>query len=77
MLARWHNSSHVSTTDWQRPSMNLSEAVRLGLERLIDRCRRDEIGRNIARGYRELPQDEAEVAWADESTARMIADEPW
>jgi len=54
-----------------------SEAVRLGLERLIDRCRRDEIGRNIARGYRELPQDEAEVAWADESTARMIADEPW
>lgn len=56
---------------------NRSEAVRLGLERLIDRCRRDEIGAKIARGYREHPQDEAEVAWADESSARMIADEPW
>jgi len=54
-----------------------SEAVRLGLERLVDRCRRDEIGARIARGYRDLPQDEAEVGWADESSVRMIAEEPW
>jgi Arc/MetJ-type ribon-helix-helix transcriptional regulator len=54
-----------------------SEAVRLGLERLVDRCRRDEIGSTIARGYRDRPQDEAEVAWADESSMRMIAEEPW
>ncbi len=54
-----------------------SEAVRLGLERLVDRCRRDEIGARIARGYRECPQSEAEVAWADVSSVRMISEEPW
>ncbi len=54
-----------------------SEAVRLGLEQLVDRFRRDEIGARIANGYRALPQSEAEVAWADESSARMIAEEPW
>lgn len=54
-----------------------SEAVRLGLERLVDRFRRDEIGAQIARGYREQPQSAAEVAWADESSVRMIAEEPW
>jgi len=54
-----------------------SEAVRVGLERLVDRCRRDEIGARIARGYRERPQSDAEVAWADESSVRMIAEEPW
>jgi len=54
-----------------------SEAVRLGLERLVDRCRRDEIGAAIARGYRNRPQDESEVAWADESSVRMIAEESW
>jgi Arc/MetJ-type ribon-helix-helix transcriptional regulator len=54
-----------------------SEAVRLGLERLVDRFRRDEIGARIANGYRAHPQSEAEVAWADQSSARMIAEEPW
>jgi Arc/MetJ-type ribon-helix-helix transcriptional regulator len=54
-----------------------SEAVRLGLERLVDRCRREAIGAQIARGYREHPQRDAEVAWADASSVRMIAEEPW
>jgi Arc/MetJ-type ribon-helix-helix transcriptional regulator len=54
-----------------------SEAVRLGLERLIDRHRRDEIGARIAASYRARPQADDEVGWADESTAQMIADEPW
>jgi Arc/MetJ-type ribon-helix-helix transcriptional regulator len=54
-----------------------SEAVRLGLERLVDRFRRDEIGARIAEGYRSRPQRETEVGWADESSARMIAEEPW
>jgi hypothetical protein len=51
--------------------------VRLGLERLVDRCRRDEIGSLIAEGYRARPQSEAAVGWADESSLRMIAEEPW
>jgi Arc/MetJ-type ribon-helix-helix transcriptional regulator len=54
-----------------------SEAVRVGLERLVDRYRRDEIGARIADGYRVRPQGESEVAWADEASVRMIAEEPW
>ena len=54
-----------------------SEAVRLGLEQLVDRCRREEIGARIVNGYRRHPQDDAEVGWVDESSVRMIADEPW
>jgi len=54
-----------------------SEAVRLALEQLVDRCRREEIGAQIVRGYRERPQDDMEIAWADESSVRMIAEEPW
>ncbi len=54
-----------------------SEAVRLGLEQLVDRRRRQEIGEKIATGYRARPQTDAEVGWADESTVRMISEEPW
>lgn len=54
-----------------------SDAVRLGLQQLLDRHRRSEIGAQISNGYRTLPQSEDEVSWADESSRRMIADEPW
>ncbi len=54
-----------------------SEAVRLGLERLIDRHRRSQIGARIVEGYRATPQDDAEVGWADASSVRMIVEEPW
>ncbi len=56
---------------------NRSEAVRLGLQRLIDRHRRDRIGARIVEGYQARPQREAEVGWADEATWRMVAEEPW
>lgn len=54
-----------------------SDAVRLGLEALVDRHRRQTIAAEIVEGYRRLPQSEEEVGWADDSTRRMIADEPW
>jgi Arc/MetJ-type ribon-helix-helix transcriptional regulator len=54
-----------------------SDAVRLGLRQLVDRYRREQIASSIVAGYRRQPQSDAEVGWADESTARMIADEPW
>ena len=54
-----------------------SEAVRVGLQRLIDRHRRDQIGARIREGYTTRPQDDGEVGWSDAATARMIADEPW
>ena len=60
-------------------TLECSRAVRkpYGLVCSVDRCRRDEIGASIARGYRERPQGESEVGWADESSVRMIAEEPW
>lgn len=54
-----------------------SEAVRRALGQLVERERRAEIGRRITEEYRQRPQTEAEVGWADEATARMIAEEPW
>lgn len=54
-----------------------SAAVRLGLERVVDRHRRDTLGARIAEGYRSRPQTDAEVGWLDQSSVRMIADEPW
>ena len=54
-----------------------SEAVRLGLEMLVEGRRRERIGAAIVRGYAARPQTEAEVGWADEATRRMIAEEPW
>jgi Arc/MetJ-type ribon-helix-helix transcriptional regulator len=54
-----------------------SEAVRFGLERLVDRYRRDQIGARIVEGYRAQPQTDAEVGWADEASIRMITEEPW
>jgi Arc/MetJ-type ribon-helix-helix transcriptional regulator len=54
-----------------------SEAVRLGLERLVERFRRDRIGAEIVEGYRRWPQGDAEVGWADAATRRMIRDESW
>lgn len=54
-----------------------SEAVRRGLRALIDEYRRGRVAEAIIMGYRETPQTEGEVGWADEATVRMIADEPW
>ena len=54
-----------------------SEAVRTGLEELIDRHRRRGIGEAIVAGYTRTPQSEDELGWSDDATRRMIADEPW
>jgi len=54
-----------------------SDVVRAGLEAVVDRARRDAIGRAIADGYRRTPQDEDDLAWADAATSAMIAEEPW
>ncbi len=54
-----------------------SEAVRLGLQRLVERHRRTQVGARIADGYQRIPQTEAEVGWADVSSIHMISEEPW
>ena len=54
-----------------------SEAVRLGLERLVDELEREEVGRQIVEGYRRIPLTEEELGWAEESLEEMISEEPW
>jgi Arc/MetJ-type ribon-helix-helix transcriptional regulator len=54
-----------------------SDAVRAGLEAVVERERRDAIGRAIVAGYRETPQDQDDLAWPDTATSAMIAEEPW
>ena len=54
-----------------------SEAVRLGLERLVDRERRRRIGQAIVDGYTRMPQTDDELPWTDEDTRKMIEEEPW
>jgi len=54
-----------------------SDAVRAGLEVIVERERRDAIGRSIVDGYRRIPQDADDLAWPDANTAAMIAEEPW
>jgi Arc/MetJ-type ribon-helix-helix transcriptional regulator len=54
-----------------------SEAVRVALDRLIDRHRRDQIGAQIVEGYRRIPQIEDEGGWSDAASRAMIAEEPW
>jgi len=54
-----------------------SEAVRLGLERLVDEHRRRQVGAEIVSAYRRLPQTEDELAGLDEATRGLINEEPW
>jgi Arc/MetJ-type ribon-helix-helix transcriptional regulator len=54
-----------------------SDAIRRGLEQLIDLHRRQRTAEAIVRGYREHPQTDDEVGWVDAATVGMIGDEPW
>lgn len=54
-----------------------SDAVRAGLEVVVERERRAAVGRAIVDGYRRIPQDDDDLAWPDAATAAMIAEEPW
>lgn len=54
-----------------------SEAVRRGLEALVEQHRRARIGAEIVAGYERLPQSEDDGEWTDEATRQMIAEEPW
>jgi Arc/MetJ-type ribon-helix-helix transcriptional regulator len=54
-----------------------SDAVRLGLRRLVDTHRRRRVGDAIVAGYEAQPQRAGEIGWADEATIAMIAEESW
>ena len=86
MLNAWRNWSPASARSWRAEVDELvaggvvesrSAAVRLGLRRIVDEHRRRRIGDAIVAGYVAQPQATGEVAWADEATIAMIAEEPW
>jgi Arc/MetJ-type ribon-helix-helix transcriptional regulator len=54
-----------------------SDAVRIGLERLIDEHRRQRIGTAIADAYRRQPQTSDELGGLDQATRALIEAEPW
>ena len=54
-----------------------SDAVRRGLQALIEQTRRRRTAEAIIAGYTDQPQTNDDVAWADQATMQMIADEPW
>jgi len=55
----------------------ITEAVRRGLQVLLDQARRRRLADKIIRGYEAIPQSLEEWGWADEATVRVIGDEPW
>lgn len=79
MVARLDDELASAVDDLVRRGVvaSRSEAIRVGLERLIDGDRRRRIGEQIAAGYVAAPQTDADSGWADVATVRMIAEEPW
>ena len=56
---------------------NRSEAVRLGLERLVEEHRRRRVGAEIVAAYRRRPQTDEELAGLDQATRALVTEEPW
>jgi Arc/MetJ-type ribon-helix-helix transcriptional regulator len=54
-----------------------SEAVRMGLERLLEERRRRRIGDEIVSGYTRHPETDEELAQAEQATRALIEEEPW
>ncbi len=54
-----------------------SEAVRLGLEQLVEGARRARIAADIVEGYRRTPQSAGELRRADEGLHALLAEESW
>ena len=54
-----------------------SDAVRLGLEALVERHRRQRTAHAIVDAYRRHPQDDDELAGLDEATRALVREEPW
>jgi Arc/MetJ-type ribon-helix-helix transcriptional regulator len=54
-----------------------SDAVRLGLTRLVDQQQRRRVGAAIVDAYRRHPQTDEELAGLDEATRSLVEEEQW
>jgi Arc/MetJ-type ribon-helix-helix transcriptional regulator len=70
-------ASEIDELVAQGVGTNRSEVVRLGLEQLIDRHRRQRTGALIAESYRRIPPTDVEIASLDYATRALVEEEPW
>lgn len=54
-----------------------SDAVRLGLQVLVENHRRHQTGQAIVNAYRRQPQTDEELGGLDEATRALVEEEPW
>ena len=54
-----------------------SEAVRVGLEQLVEGARRTRTAADIVDGYRRTPQGAEELRRADEGLRALVEEESW
>lgn len=54
-----------------------ADAIRLAVRRLVEAERRSRVGRDIAEGYRRVPQQDDEVEAARAAAIHSIEEEPW
>ncbi len=54
-----------------------SEAVRRGLEQLVDQHQRQRVGGAIVDAYRRQPQTDDELAGLNDATRALVNEEPW
>lgn len=54
-----------------------SDAMRVGLQALVEDHRKRLVGERIVDAYRRLPQTDEELAGIDVSTRTLIEEEPW
>jgi Arc/MetJ-type ribon-helix-helix transcriptional regulator len=54
-----------------------SDAVRIGLEGLVERHRRQQTGQAIVDAYLQHPQREDELTGLNEATRALVEEEPW
>lgn len=54
-----------------------ADAVRAGLETIVEREQQRDIDQAIAEGYRRHPPTKVEERWAETAGQDLIAEEPW
>lgn len=68
--------AEVDTLVSEGVAVTRSEAVRLGLEALVECHRRRRVGREIVDAYRRHPQADDELVGLDRATLALIEEEP-
>jgi Arc/MetJ-type ribon-helix-helix transcriptional regulator len=56
---------------------NRTDAVRAALDRMLEELQEEQVTAAIVDGYRRIPPDQADDAWAEAATRAMIMEEPW